>query len=145
MSLPRTLYVPLAVVFGPLHSYVDPQLQWNQGLIKINQAGNAVMNVDHTEKISGRGRKSVRIHSDYKLNGGLMLMDSVHMPVRALPRSPFIVPLLTCTLSYNSRRDVAHGLRFGLTGRTGRKAERSEKISRLLAARNTVSDTRFGP
>jgi len=37
------------------------------------------MKVETTEKISGN-RKSVRIHSKNVFNGGLLILDSVHMP-----------------------------------------------------------------
>ena len=37
------------------------------------------MAVDQTKHVKG-GRESVRIHSHYIFNGGLILMDSVHMP-----------------------------------------------------------------
>lgn len=41
------------------------------------------MAVDQTPQIgdSVRGRKSVRIHSKYVFNGGLIILDAVHMPV----------------------------------------------------------------
>ena len=37
------------------------------------------MKVDTTQKISGN-RKSVRISSKNVFNGGLLILDSVHMP-----------------------------------------------------------------
>lgn len=37
------------------------------------------MHVDQTKVVSG-GRDSVRIHSNYIFNGGLILMDAHHMP-----------------------------------------------------------------
>lgn len=37
------------------------------------------MKVDTTDKVSV-GRKSVRIHSTYIFNGGLILIDAKHMP-----------------------------------------------------------------
>lgn len=53
--------------------------QWNEGLVSINSAGHAIMTVDQTQAVTG-GRKSVRLHSTYIFNGGLILMDSHHMP-----------------------------------------------------------------
>ncbi|KAJ9118628.1 hypothetical protein QFC22_003848 [Naganishia vaughanmartiniae] len=60
--------------------YVDAGTAWNEGLISINNKGNAIMKVDTTEHVSG-GRKSVRIHGNLVYTGGLVLMDAVHMPV----------------------------------------------------------------
>ncbi|KAJ9101111.1 hypothetical protein QFC21_003329 [Naganishia friedmannii] len=59
--------------------YVDAGTAWNEGLISINNKGNAIMKVDTTEQVSG-GRKSVRIHGNLVYTGGLVLMDAVHMP-----------------------------------------------------------------
>ena len=59
--------------------YVDSNTAWNQGLISINNAGNAIMTVDTTPQVSG-GRQAVRIHSNKIWTGGLVLMDAVHMP-----------------------------------------------------------------
>jgi hypothetical protein len=37
------------------------------------------MRVEDTQQVTGN-RKSVRIHSNYVFNGGLVIMDAVHMP-----------------------------------------------------------------
>ncbi|KAL7414259.1 concanavalin A-like lectin/glucanase domain-containing protein [Mrakia frigida] len=70
----------------PTHGTVDYQdaaTSWAEGLVAINPEGNAIMAVDQTPQIgdSVRGRKSVRIHSKYVFNGGLIILDAVHMPV----------------------------------------------------------------
>jgi hypothetical protein len=54
--------------------------QWNEGLVTVNDKGNAIMKIDTTPKISGN-RKSVRLHGNLVFTGGLVLMDAVHMPV----------------------------------------------------------------
>lgn len=59
--------------------YVDSTTAWNENLISINNAGNAIMTVDTTEQVSN-GRKAVRIHANRIWTGGLVLMDAVHMP-----------------------------------------------------------------
>lgn len=59
--------------------YVDAATAWNEGLVSINSAGNAIMKVDTTEQVSG-GRKAVRIHANKVWTGGMVLMDAVHMP-----------------------------------------------------------------
>jgi hypothetical protein len=51
----------------------------DDGLIGVNSDGNVLMKVDTTETISGN-RKSVRIHSKNVFNGGLLILDFVHMP-----------------------------------------------------------------
>ncbi|KAG8795235.1 hypothetical protein FRC12_016876 [Ceratobasidium sp. 428] len=49
------------------------------GLIGVNDAGNAVMRLETTSQVTGN-RKSVRINSNYTINGGLVILDAVHMP-----------------------------------------------------------------
>lgn len=68
---------PLADVSSSLSSC---RSQWNEGLVSINDKGNAIMKVDTTQWISGN-RKSVRLHGKLVFTGGLVLMDAVHMPV----------------------------------------------------------------
>ncbi|KAI0271656.1 glycoside hydrolase family 16 protein [Gloeopeniophorella convolvens] len=48
-------------------------------LTSINAAGNAVMRVDTTPQVTGN-RPAVRIQTQYAFTGGLVVMDSVHMP-----------------------------------------------------------------
>jgi hypothetical protein len=49
----------------PTHGTVDYQdagQAWDQGLVAINERGNAMMYTDTTQYASGRGRKAVRLH-----------------------------------------------------------------------------------
>jgi hypothetical protein len=55
------------------------RLQQSNGLIGVNSAGNVVMKVETTAKVSGN-RKSIRIQSKNNYTGGLVIMDAVHMP-----------------------------------------------------------------
>jgi len=50
------------------------------GLVSINDAGNAIMQVDTTPTVPVN-RDSVRIHTNMQYNGGLVVLDAVHMPV----------------------------------------------------------------
>lgn len=61
--------------------YVDPGTAWNEGLVSVNDKGQAIMKVETTEVVGDNGRKSVRIHSNRVWNGGMVLMDASHMPV----------------------------------------------------------------
>ncbi|CAE6457911.1 unnamed protein product [Rhizoctonia solani] len=61
---------------------VDYQSRENaraNGLIEVNAAGNAIMRIENTTQVTGN-RKSVRISSQYIMNGGLAILDAVHMP-----------------------------------------------------------------
>ena len=51
----------------------------SSNLTSINSAGNAIMRVDNTAQVTGN-RNSVRIQTQFSFNGGLVIMDSVHMP-----------------------------------------------------------------
>ena len=51
----------------------------SSNLTSINSAGNAILRVDSTPQVSGN-RNSVRIQTQYSFTGGLVIMDSVHMP-----------------------------------------------------------------
>lgn len=62
-----------------LVDYVDEQTARSSGLLEVNNHGNAVMRVETTESVSGP-RQSVRITTQSSFNGGLVVMDSVHMP-----------------------------------------------------------------
>ena len=48
-------------------------------MLEVNSAGNAVMRVETTPQVT-TGRKSIRITTQYSYTGGLVIMDSVHMP-----------------------------------------------------------------
>lgn len=54
-------------------------LQQSNNLIEVNGNGNAVMRVETTPQVAST-RQSVRITSKSNYNGGLFIMDSVHMP-----------------------------------------------------------------
>jgi hypothetical protein len=54
-------------------------LQQSNNLISINNAGHAIMRLDTTPQVTGN-RNSVRIQTQYSFTGGLVIMDSVHMP-----------------------------------------------------------------
>jgi len=62
-----------------LVDYVDEDTAQSNGLLEVNSLGNAVMRVETTETVSGN-RQSVRISTQSQFNGGLVIMDSVHMP-----------------------------------------------------------------
>jgi hypothetical protein len=59
--------------------FVNQQTATSSNLTSINSAGNAVMRVDDTAQVSGN-RNSVRIQTQFTFTGGLVIMDSVHMP-----------------------------------------------------------------
>ncbi|KAI0286661.1 concanavalin A-like lectin/glucanase domain-containing protein [Russula aff. rugulosa BPL654] len=59
--------------------FVDQQTATSNNLTSINAAGNAIMRVDNTAQVSGN-RNSVRIQTQFTFTGGLVIMDSVHMP-----------------------------------------------------------------
>lgn len=60
--------------------YVSASEAWNSGLVSVNDKGHAIMKVDTTQQISGRGRKAVRLHGHITFTGGLVIMDSWHIP-----------------------------------------------------------------
>jgi len=62
-----------------LVDYIDQQTAMSNGLLEVNNQGNAVMRVETTENVSGN-RQSIRITTQSSFNGGLVIMDSVHMP-----------------------------------------------------------------
>ncbi|KAI0078493.1 hypothetical protein K474DRAFT_1660304 [Panus rudis PR-1116 ss-1] len=59
--------------------YVDQNTAQSSNLIEINDAGNAIMRVETTPQVANN-RKSVRITTSKTYTGGLVIMDSVHMP-----------------------------------------------------------------
>ncbi|KAI0252728.1 concanavalin A-like lectin/glucanase domain-containing protein [Lactifluus subvellereus] len=56
--------------------YVDQQ---TAQFGSTNSDGNAVMRVETTPQVTGN-RRSVRIQTQFRFTGGLVIMDSVHMP-----------------------------------------------------------------
>ncbi|TFK36778.1 endo-1,3(4)-beta-glucanase [Crucibulum laeve] len=59
--------------------YIDQNTAKSNGLLEVNSQGNAVMRVETTPSVAAT-RKSVRITTQMQFNGGLVIMDSVHMP-----------------------------------------------------------------
>jgi len=59
--------------------YVDQNTAFSKGLAQINSAGNAVMRIETTQTVQNN-RQSVRITTDSSFNGGLLVMDALHMP-----------------------------------------------------------------
>ncbi|CED83827.1 glycoside hydrolase family 16 protein [Phaffia rhodozyma] len=60
-------------------TYVDQATATSGNLTSVNAAGNVILNVDQTEVVTG-GRKSIRLHSTYIFNGGLIIADIAHLP-----------------------------------------------------------------
>jgi hypothetical protein len=60
-------------------SHDSDSLQQKSNLTSINSAGNAILRVDTTPLVSGN-RASVRMQTQFTFTGGLVIMDSVHMP-----------------------------------------------------------------
>lgn len=60
-------------------NYVDQATAQSNNLISINSAGNALMQVETTPTVASN-RMSIRIQTTQTWNGGLFIMDSVHMP-----------------------------------------------------------------
>jgi len=54
-------------------------LQRANGLLEVNAAGHAIMRVETTPSVQNT-RQSVRITSQSNYNGGLFVMQAVHMP-----------------------------------------------------------------
>ncbi|TFK76719.1 hypothetical protein BDN72DRAFT_5594 [Pluteus cervinus] len=59
--------------------YLDENTAWANNLIQITSDGHAIMRVQTTPNITGN-RQSVRIQTNSQFTGGLVIMDSVHMP-----------------------------------------------------------------
>ncbi|KAF8887795.1 glycoside hydrolase family 16 protein [Infundibulicybe gibba] len=59
--------------------FVDEGTARANNLLEVNAQGNAVMRVETTPTVTGN-RQSVRITTQSSFNGGLVIMDSVHMP-----------------------------------------------------------------
>lgn len=62
-----------------LVDYIDEASARRDGILEINSAGNAIMRVETTPTVPGN-RKSIRITTQAQFNGGLVIMDAVHMP-----------------------------------------------------------------
>jgi len=60
-------------------TYVDQNTATSSGLASVNSQGHAIMQVDATAVVANT-RNSVRITTQSQYNGGLFIMDSVHMP-----------------------------------------------------------------
>ncbi|KAI0090040.1 concanavalin A-like lectin/glucanase domain-containing protein [Irpex rosettiformis] len=60
-------------------TYIDQNTAKQANLISINSDGNAVMKVETTPQVQNT-RQSVRITTQLTFTGGLVIMDSVHMP-----------------------------------------------------------------
>jgi len=59
--------------------FLDENAGRSNGLVSVNSAGNAIMRVETTPVVTGN-RKSIRISTKTSFNGGLLILDSVHMP-----------------------------------------------------------------
>jgi len=59
--------------------FVDEGTAKNAGLLEVNDAGHAIMRVETTPQVQAN-RQSIRITTNTSIEGGLVLMDSVHMP-----------------------------------------------------------------
>jgi len=59
--------------------YLAQSAAQSAGLIEINSNGNAVMRVETTPQVQ-TNRQSVRITTQATFDGGLVVMDAVHMP-----------------------------------------------------------------
>ena len=55
------------------------RLQQANGLLEVNAAGHAIMRVETTPSVQNT-RQSVRITTQSNYNGGLFVMQAVHMP-----------------------------------------------------------------
>ncbi|CAK5263768.1 unnamed protein product [Mycena citricolor] len=64
---------------GGAVDYVNQAEAQMAGLIEINDAGNAVIRVETTPSVASN-RKSIRITTQMSFTGGLVIMDSLHMP-----------------------------------------------------------------
>jgi len=59
--------------------YVDEATARSNNLLEVNSDGNAVMRVETTPSVPAN-RMSIRITSQKSYNGGLFILDAVHMP-----------------------------------------------------------------
>ncbi|KAJ7596767.1 glycoside hydrolase family 16 protein [Mycena floridula] len=59
--------------------YIDESDARSAGLLEVNSDGNAIMRVETTPTVANN-RKSIRITTKDSYNGGLFILDAVHMP-----------------------------------------------------------------
>ncbi|KAF9458751.1 concanavalin A-like lectin/glucanase domain-containing protein [Collybia nuda] len=78
LRMPNIIYTILSLWIGTVE-YVDQNTARESGILNINSEGNAVMRVE-TTGIVPNTRKSIRITTNAQFDGGLVIMDSVHMP-----------------------------------------------------------------
>ncbi|EMD41529.1 glycoside hydrolase family 16 protein [Gelatoporia subvermispora B] len=64
---------------GGVVTYIDLPTSQGANITEINSSGNAVMRVETTPQVAS-SRQSIRITTTYTYSGGLVIMDSVHMP-----------------------------------------------------------------
>ena len=75
---------PLSRIPGPSRASADPDLHLLYRPQYVAPSGNAIMKVETTPVLAAgvRGRKSVRISTNWKFNANsLLIMDAVAMPV----------------------------------------------------------------
>ncbi|KAH6916775.1 endo-1,3(4)-beta-glucanase [Coprinopsis sp. MPI-PUGE-AT-0042] len=60
--------------------YIDEQGGRDAGILAFNDGGNLIMRVESTPTVPAN-RRSIRITTEAQFNGGLVIMDAVHMPV----------------------------------------------------------------
>ncbi|EKM60708.1 glycoside hydrolase family 16 protein [Phanerochaete carnosa HHB-10118-sp] len=60
-------------------TYIDQPTSQSANLTSINSAGHAIMSVETTPQVTNT-RQSIRITTQKTYTGGLVIMDSVHMP-----------------------------------------------------------------
>lgn len=60
-------------------NYVDQSTGRANGIVDVNDAGNAIMRVETTDTVANN-RMSIRITTQKTYNGGLFILDAVHMP-----------------------------------------------------------------
>ncbi|KAF8349821.1 glycoside hydrolase family 16 protein, partial [Amanita rubescens] len=60
-------------------TYVNQATGQENNLVEINSAGHAVMRVETTPNVTNT-RQSIRVTTESQWNGGLFIMDAVHMP-----------------------------------------------------------------
>ncbi|KAF8312888.1 concanavalin A-like lectin/glucanase domain-containing protein [Cantharellus anzutake] len=91
-------------------NYNNAAYSWSKGLVSINGAGNAIMRVDTTPNITSN-RDSVRISTIMHYDGGLVILDAVHMPV-GCGTWPAFWSLGTPTWPVDGEIDIVEGVHF---------------------------------
>jgi hypothetical protein len=85
--IPRTVLLivsnafqfPLAIIHINRILDIDAGAAQSANLAYVNDKGNFIMAVETTPRVSGN-RKSVRITTKASYTGGIVIMDSIHMP-----------------------------------------------------------------